>query len=97
MKDIKKPKKVKAKVETTVSLAEKRKEYEEVVGKKPFNGWDVDTLEEKIAFEKYIYRRIEQIDGDKNELSQLFYQLYANPVINKKKAIAKEKLDDLEV
>lgn len=30
-------------------LAELRAEYQEVVGKRPFYGWDADTLREKIA------------------------------------------------
>ncbi|WP_422366405.1 hypothetical protein [Pelagibius sp.] len=33
-------------------LAALRAEYEEAVGKKPFNGWDADTLREKIAAAK---------------------------------------------
>ncbi len=30
-------------------LAELRAEYQEAVGKRPFYGWDADTLREKIA------------------------------------------------
>lgn len=30
-------------------LAELRADYQEVVGKRPFYGWDADTLREKIA------------------------------------------------
>lgn len=30
-------------------LAELRAEYQEIVGKRPFNGWDADTLRAKIA------------------------------------------------
>lgn len=30
-------------------LADLRAEYHEVVGKKPFNGWDADTLRAKIV------------------------------------------------
>lgn len=30
-------------------MADLRAQYERVVGKKPFNGWDADTLREKMA------------------------------------------------
>lgn len=34
------------------AVAPLRAEYERVVGKKPFNGWDAATLQEKIAAAK---------------------------------------------
>jgi hypothetical protein len=42
------PKEAKAPAPKADGIAELRKEYERVVGKKPFNGWDAKTLGEKI-------------------------------------------------
>jgi hypothetical protein len=46
-----KPKPV-AKPTKADDMAELRGTYAEVVGKRPFNGWDADTLREKIAAAK---------------------------------------------
>jgi hypothetical protein len=39
----------KAPVSTADALTSLRKDYQAVVGKKPFNGWDAETLSIKIA------------------------------------------------
>lgn len=37
------------KAEDEDDLAELRAEYQEKIGKKPYHGWDADTLREKMA------------------------------------------------
>lgn len=43
---------VKPAVKRPVGIAKLRSDYERVVGKKPFNGWNAEQLREKIAAAK---------------------------------------------